>query len=169
MWFRIVSLLCLIALVAGCPKKRHTLVPSVPTNGDVQARERFLEARARFLRDGNQADEFRAIATEYAGDPIEPFALLFAGVASQQAGDPTAAVASLEKLLALEPLEAGLRTRGELYLGLSRGMLGDHERALPLLQRSEAAIENDGERGAWVAALAHAHAASPTPLAALPW
>ena len=169
MWFRIVSLLCLIALVAGCPKKRHTLVPSVPTSGDAQARERFLEARARFLRDGNQADEFRAIAAEYAGDPIEPFALLFAGVASQQAGDPTAASASLERLLALESLEPGLRTRGELYLGLSRGMLGDHERALPLLQRSEAAIENDGERGAWFAALAHAHAASPTPLAALPW
>ncbi|HUQ04868.1 MAG TPA: penicillin-binding protein activator [Kofleriaceae bacterium] len=169
MWFRIVTLLCLIALVAGCPKKRHTLVPSVPTNGDAQARDRFLEARARFLRDGGQAGEFNAIATEYAGDPIEPFALLFAGVASQQAGDPNAAVAALDKLLGIENLEAGIRTRGELYLGLSRGMLGDHEKALPLLQRSEAAIENDTEREAWWAALAHAHGASATPLAALPW
>src|SRR5438046_177947 len=83
MWSRLLSLLCLVALVAGCPKKRHTLVPSVPTNGDAQARDRFLDAREKFLRDGGQADEFRAIATEYEGDPIEPFALLFAGVASQ--------------------------------------------------------------------------------------
>lgn len=169
MWLRVLALVCLVALVAGCPKKRHTLVPSIPTSGDAQARDRFLQARAKFLRDGNHADEFRAIATEYAGDPIEPFALLFAGVAAQQSGDPTVAAASLERLLALEALDPGLRTRGELYLGLSKGMLGDHERALPLLAGAEQAIENDSERGAWFAALAHAHAASPTPLAALPW
>ncbi|MCL4228137.1 MAG: penicillin-binding protein activator [Myxococcales bacterium] len=171
MWLRIVALVALLALVAGCPKKRHTLVPSVPTHGDAAARERFLEARARFVRDGNgtQAEEFRAIAAEYPGDPIEPFALLFAGMAAQQHGDPTAAAASLERLLALEALEPGLRRRGELFLGLARGMLGDHPRALALLAGAEGAIEHDGERGAWLAAMTHAHAASATPLAALPW
>ena len=169
MWLRLVALVCLLALAAGCPKKRHTLVPSLPTTGDAQARDRFVEARARFLRDGGQADEFRAIATEYAGDPIAPFALLFAGVASQQSGDPVAAAASLDRLLATADLEPGLRTRGELYLGLARGMLGEHDRALPLLARAEGAIENDGERGAWIAASAHAHGASATPLAALSW
>ncbi|KAB2893266.1 MAG: hypothetical protein F9K40_17310, partial [Kofleriaceae bacterium] len=134
MWFRIVSLLCLIALVAGCPKKRHTLVPSVPTNGDVQARERFLEARARFLRDGNQADEFRAIATEYAGDPIEPFALLFAGVASQQAGDPTAAVASLEKLLALQRKRDATIERADACVQLAQLVTDAGERKALLVE-----------------------------------
>jgi ABC-type branched-subunit amino acid transport system substrate-binding protein len=171
MWLRIVALVCLVALT-GCPRKRHTLVPSVPTSGDAEARARFLDARARFLRDGSETpdpEEFRAIAAEYPGDPIEPFALLFAGMAAQQAGDATAAAASLDRLLAIDPLESGLRQRGELYLGLARGLLGEHDRALPLLAGSEPAVETDAERGAWIAALAHAHAASPTPLAALPW
>jgi branched-chain amino acid transport system substrate-binding protein len=168
MWLRVLALVCLVAL-AGCPKKRHTLVPSVPTNGDAEARDRFLEARARFLRDGGQAAEFQAIANEYANDPIAPFALLFAGIAAEQAGDHTGAATSLDRLLATEGIEDGLRKRGELFLGVARGALGEHDKALPLLARSEAAIENDAERGSWTAALAHAHAASPTPLAALPW
>ena len=168
MWLRVVALACLLAL-AGCPKKRHTLVPSVPTHGNVEARDRFLEARTRFLRDGSQAAEFQAIATEYANDPIAPFALLYAGMAAGQAGDHAAAASNLDRLLAKPDLEPGLRKRGELFLGIARGALGEHDRALPLLARSEQAIENDAERGAWIAALAHAHAAGPTPLAALPW
>lgn len=168
MWLRVIALLCLVAL-AGCPPKRRTLVPSVPTHGDAEARDRFLEARARFLREGGEAAEFKSIANEYANDPIAPFALLYAGMAAEQAGDHAGAAASLDRLLELPDVEPGLRKRGELFLGIARGGLGEHERALPLLARSESAIENDAERGAWIAALAHAHAASPTPLAALPW
>lgn len=162
--------LALLLALAGCPKPtRRTLVPDVPTSGDAAARTRFSEARARFLRAGGQADEFRAIATEYAGDPIEPFALLYAGMAAEQAGDHAAARQSLENLLADDDLEPGLRGRGRLYLGLALGAEGNAARAAELLVDAEPAVEDDRERGAWLAATAHALAAGAEPLAALPW
>ncbi|MBK9031762.1 MAG: penicillin-binding protein activator [Myxococcales bacterium] len=167
---RALALVVACLVLAGCPKStRRTLVPQVPTTGDAAARQRFLAAREEFLRSGGQTDEFRAIADEFAGDPVEPFALLFAGVAAQQAGEAAGAVASLEKLLAKPDLEAGLRRRGELYLGLATSYLGDGDRAVPLLAGSEGAIENDAERGEWLAAQVHAHLASARPLTALPW
>ena len=63
----------LVLLVAGCPRpRRHTLVPSVPTSGDAQARDRFLEARERFL------DLIRA--HESAADTISAPALARGGL-----------------------------------------------------------------------------------------
>jgi len=165
-------LLAVLLALAGCPKSRRTLVPSVPTSGDPVARQRFLEARESFLRAGDDpraAAEFRAIADEFEGDPIEPFARLYAGIAAEKAGDHEGAARSLDQLLIDQSLEPGLRTRGELYLGLARGALGDQARALPLLIAGERAIEDDAERGAWTAARAHAHAESAQPLDALPW
>lgn len=169
-WLRWAILVLVALALAGCPKqKRRTLVPDVPTSGDTSARTRFIAARDAFLRDGGQVEEFEAIAAEFEGDPVEPFALLYAGIAAQQAGEAAGAVQSLEKLLAIDGIEPGLRARGELYLGLARGTLGDAEGALPLLEKSEAAVENEAERGAWLAALVHAHLGGPTPLRALPW
>ena len=66
-------------------------MPQVPTTGDAEARQRFLALREEFLRDGGHAQEFTAIADEYAGDPVAPFALLYAGVAAQQAGEAATA------------------------------------------------------------------------------
>lgn len=168
MWLRLIALTIVLA-VAGCPKPRRTLVPELPTSGDAAGRDRFAEARARFQRVGGQASEFRAIAIEYAGDPIEPFALLYAGIAAEQEGDHDAARQSLDQLLADDEVEAGLRRRGRLYLGLAEGADGHHARAVELLADAEPAIENDGERGAWLAAMAHGTAASGEPLAALRW
>lgn len=169
MWLRLLALTIVLA-VAGCPKPtRRTLVPELPSSGDAQARDRFAEARARFLKTGGQAEEFRAIAIAYAGDPIEPFALLYAGVASEQEGDHAAARKSLDTLLADDELEAGLRGRARLYLGLAEGADGHHAQAVELLADAEPVVENDGERGAWLAAMAHGLAAGAEPLAALPW
>src|SRR5262245_55309550 len=107
MWSRLLVLAIVLA-VGGFPKPtRRTLVPDVPTSGDPAARDRFSEARARFLRAGGQAEEFRAIAVEYAGDPIEPFALLYAGIAAEQGGDHAAARQSLEQVLDDDQAEAG--------------------------------------------------------------
>lgn len=169
-WIARALALALILVIAACPKPtRRTLVPQVPTTGDATARQRFLAVREEFLRDGGHAEEFTAIADAYAGDPVEPFALLYAGVAAQRAGAAATAATSLQKLLALPDVEPGLRTRGQLYLGLATSYLGDAAGALPLLAAGEGAIEDDRERGEWLAAQVHAHLGSTTPLAALPW
>lgn len=169
-WIARALALALILVIAACPKPtRRTLVPQVPTTGDATARQRFLAVREEFLRDGGHAEEFTAIADAYAGDPVEPFALLYAGVAAQRAGAAATAASSLQKLLALPDVEPGLRTRGQLYLGLATSYLGDAAGALPLLAAGEGAIEDDRERGEWLAAQVHAHLGSTTPLAALPW
>jgi len=51
----------------------------VPTSGDATRAKRFQDARAKFLRDGRDAGEFRRIAEDYPADPIAPFAQLYAG------------------------------------------------------------------------------------------
>lgn len=166
---RLLLVLALCLAVAGCPRgKRHTLVPSVPTDGDPQARAKFLEARERFLRDGGDGDDLARIATEYPGDPIAPFAGLYAGVAAVQSGDHPAAVERLEAVLAAPEVDAGIVTRAELFLGIAYNGVGDAGRALPLLARGEPAIEGDAERGLWIAASAVAMVVI-EPLDALPW
>ena len=160
---RLARALALVAALAatGCPhSRRHTLVPTVPTTGDAAARQRFLAAQAEFERTGGQVDEFEAIADAYHGDPVEPFALLYAGVAAHQSGQAAAAVDDLRKLLAMPALEPGLRARGRLYLGLASSYLGDADTALPMLDGADRAAENDDERTQWLAAQVHAHLAS---------
>ncbi|MCE9579945.1 MAG: hypothetical protein K8W52_42905 [Deltaproteobacteria bacterium] len=168
-WFALVVALAAPTL-AGCPRHtRHTLTPQIPSNGDPQARHRFEEARARFERDGSGGDELAAIARDFPDDPIAPYALLLAGVSAVQHGEYDGAVPRLQAVLADAGTDAGLRGRGELYLGLALGYLGRPTEALPHLGRGEPAIANDDERGEWTAANAVAVAAGPAPLESLPW
>jgi branched-chain amino acid transport system substrate-binding protein len=156
--------------LAACPKSRKTLVPAIPTTGDATARDRFQEARARFERDGSGGEDFAAIARDYPADPIAPFAKLYAGMSAVSQGDHDAAVVSLQDLVdRAGEVDEGLVRRSELYLGIARTYRGEHSRALPLLARSERAVENDDERGLWTAAMAVTTASSQDPLAALPW
>jgi branched-chain amino acid transport system substrate-binding protein len=157
-------------LLVACPKSRKTLVPAIPTTGDATARDRFQEARARFERDGSGGEDFAAIARDYPADPIAPFAKLYAGMSAVKRDDHDAAVVSLQELVdRATEVDEGLVRRSELYLGIARTYRGEHSRALPLLARSERAIENDDERNLWTAAMAVTTASSQDPLAALPW
>lgn len=172
--FRSISFLLLAALLltgAGCPKSsRRTLVmPEVPTTGDPDARARFQEARTRFERDGVDATgEFEAIAEAYPDDPVAAYARLYAGMSAVRSGNYQVALDDLEKL-DLEPgVDAALRARGALYLGLAHNYLGQHRQALPALERGEPAIQDEAERGEWLAAMAVAKGQSDQPLAALP-
>lgn len=164
---RVVGLLVLLVAFAACPRQtRKTLVPDVPTNGNAVARDRFAEAKAKFLRDGGGSDDFKAIVQEYPGDPIVPYAELFAGIAAIKERKFDAAQKSLQ--VAIDADVEGLTTRAELFMGIAANYLGDSKRALPLLQRGEKAIENDDERTEFLAALAYATAESERPLSALP-
>lgn len=162
-------LLLFVLLLTGCPRqRRRTLVPSVPTSGDAVARDRFLEARERFLRDGSGQDEFAEIAREFPEDPIAPFANLYAGVAAVGNGDHAAAIQTLQVVVDTEGADPGLVIRAQLFLGIAWNATGDPARALPLLARGEKAIENDAERGLWIASTAAATAAV-APGDAAPW
>lgn len=166
---RLLVILALCVAVAGCPRHtRRTLVPTVPTDGDPQARAKFLEAREKFLRDGGDGDELAEIAAAYPEDPIAPFAGLYAGIAAVQSGEPDVAVVRLEGVIVAKDVDPGLVTRAELYLGVAYNGLGDAARALPLLARGEQAIEGDAERALWIASSANATVAT-APLDALPW
>ncbi len=167
MFARVVGLLVLLVAFAACPRQtRKTLVPDVPTNGNAQARDRFAEAKAKFLRDGTNTDDFKAIVQEYPGDPIVPYANLFAGIAAIKERKFDVAQKALQA--AIDADIEGLTTRAELFMGIAVNYTGDSKRALPLLQRGEKAVENDDERTELLAAVAYATANSDRPLAALP-
>ena len=166
---RLVALvLCAVAL-AGCPKPRRILVPKVPSNGNPVARTRFLEAQAAFRRDAaSTADDFTAIVEDFPDDPIAPWAKLYAGMAHVKAKSYAAAVQVLRPVAEAD-VEEGLQRKAQLYLGFARNYQRDHAGALPLLARGERAVEDDGERGEWLAAMAVATAAGDQPLDALPY
>ena len=161
--------LMVVMILAACPgRTRRTLVPKVPTHGDAAARTRFERAQSQFRRDGDSdPSEFAAIAEEYPDDPIAPYALLYAGIAALRSGDHAGAVASLEKLDGEPGTDAGLRARGDLYLGIAYAYQGEYGEALPRLEGVEAAIADDYERGEWIAALAEASGRGQSPLRAL--
>jgi ABC-type branched-subunit amino acid transport system substrate-binding protein len=162
--------LCALAL-AGCPGKRHTLGFKVPTNGDPEARSRFLEAQAQFRRDGSvDADEFAAIAEDYPDDPIAPYAQLYTGMAMVTEKDYAGAEKALAELAGQTgEVDKGLVLKARLYLGIARNYQGEHTQALPMLANAEPAAENDKERGEWLAAISVASAAGERPLDALPY
>lgn len=165
---RLVTYLALVVALAACPRQtRKTLVPEVPQSGNADARARFAQARAKFLRDGGNGDEFRRIAVEFPGDPIVPWADLYAGMAAVRAREFDAAITSLSQVVNADA-GPGLTVRAELFLGIAKNYAGDAVGALPLLRRGEQAIENEAERTEHLAALAYATAASDRPLAALP-
>lgn len=156
-----------LAALTGCPRgTRRTLVPEIPSSGDPDARSRFVSARASFLRDGTGAEELEAIASEFPNDPIAPFAQLYAGMARLKERDLEAAERSLRQLLETER-DDRLVARANLYLGLTLSYRGERKQALPLLRRSEPAVDGDDERGEYLAALAETTAAVDG-LAALP-
>jgi ABC-type branched-subunit amino acid transport system substrate-binding protein len=162
-------LICAIML-AACPKPRRPLVPSIPTDGDPAARDRFQKAQAVFRDDGaSAADDFASIVEDFPDDPIVPWAQLYAGMAQFDAKNYAGADKALREVLDAE-VDKGLHLRAELYLGMSRNYQGDHAGALPLLVRTEKAIEGDAERGEWIAAMAIASAtAGVSPLDSLPY
>jgi len=157
-----------LLVLAACHHTRKTLVPEVPQNGDVRARSRFLDAKAKFLRDGGQAPEFAKIVEDYPQDPITPWAELYAGIASVKARDFAHAEPQLQKVIESNR-DPGLVARAELFMGIAKNYEGDGRRARELLARGEKATENDDERTEFVAAVAYATAGGDDPLASLKW
>ncbi|HET6612353.1 MAG TPA: tetratricopeptide repeat protein, partial [Kofleriaceae bacterium] len=145
-----------LVLVPGCATSRKTLVPTVPTNGDASARQRFSAAMSEFRRDGHEqsAAELEAIARQYPDDPIAPYARLYAGMAAVDSGDFAAATRNLKALAAAEVTDEALRARGTLYLGIALAYQRRCTDALPLLTSEERAINTDAERGEWLASVA---------------
>ncbi|MGE0869716.1 MAG: penicillin-binding protein activator [Kofleriaceae bacterium] len=167
---RLFSLVALVLLVSGCPRQtRKTLVPvpDAPSSGSVEARSRFQEARARFLRDGTSAEEFREIVEAFPNDPIVPWAKLYAGIAAVRDRQFEVAAQTLGEVIAANA-HPDLTLKAQLFMGITKNYQGDTIGALPLLQRGEPAISDDSERIEWLAAMAYATAASDRPLASLP-
>jgi ABC-type branched-subunit amino acid transport system substrate-binding protein/predicted negative regulator of RcsB-dependent stress response len=161
-------LVALLLGLTGCPRgTRKTLVPELPSSGDPEAKDRFVSARASFLRDGGNGEELAAIAHDFPDDPIAPFAQLYAGQAFVKARDYAAAEAPLREV-AQGDADERLRLRAQLFLGLALNYRGDHAAALPLLRKGEKATDGDAERGEFLAAMAEAQAAGELPLVALP-
>src|SRR5687768_15973824 len=95
----------LLLCAAGCPKRFDpSAQPQLPSSGTKEARSRFETARARFenAEYAGAAPDFQAIVREYPEDPIAPYAQLYAGMSAHRQGDPAAAAAALETLVADE-------------------------------------------------------------------
>ncbi|HWU91300.1 MAG TPA: tetratricopeptide repeat protein, partial [Kofleriaceae bacterium] len=160
------ALLVLVVALTGCPGTRRPLVPDYPRTGDAQARTRFQEARAKFLKDHQASDEFKQIVEDYPDDPIVPWAQLYAGMSALEARKFEEAERALAGVIEADK-GAGLTTRAELFLGIAKNYRGDAKGALELLRHGEKAIEGDAERTEYLAALAYATAAGDQPLASL--
>jgi ABC-type branched-subunit amino acid transport system substrate-binding protein len=158
------AFLAWILVLAACPGRqtRRTLVPDVPTSGDVEARSRFQDARAKFLRDGKDTGEFGRIVQEFPEDPIVPWAELYAGIADVKARKFDDAVKQLTEAIESNA-DPGLTARARLYLGIARNYTGDAAGALTLLRSNEQAIEDDADRTEYLAALAYATAQAGDP------
>jgi ABC-type branched-subunit amino acid transport system substrate-binding protein len=158
------GILVLVCWLTACPGRqtRRTLVPDLPTTGDAGARGRFQEARTKFLQDGTDSGEFQRIVDDYPDDPIVPWAELYAGIADVKARKFTAAIPALRQVIATKA-DPGLTARARLYLGIASNYTGDAAGALALLRPGEPAIEDDGERTEYLAALAYATAAAGDP------
>ncbi|HEY0988463.1 MAG TPA: penicillin-binding protein activator [Kofleriaceae bacterium] len=153
-----------IAVLAACPGRqtRRTLVPDVPTTGDAAARNRFRDARAKFLRDGKDTGEFKRIVDEFPEDPIVPWAQLYSGIADVKARNLREAVKALNEVVEVKA-DPGLTARARLFLGIAKNYQGDSVGALELLRSSDRAIEDDNDRTEYLAALAYATAAAGDP------
>ena len=159
--------LCL-AVLAACHHTRKTLVPEVPHNGNPEARQRYLDAQQRFLG-GGKGDEFAKIVEDFPDDPIAPWAELSAGIAAIHARQFTQADADLAKVVAGDA-PPGLAARARMFLGIAKNYEGDSAGARKLLAHvPDEAIENDGERAEYVAAVAYSIAAGDRPLDSIKW
>jgi len=160
------ALLVLLAVLAGCPGTRKPLTPDYPKNGDAQARTRFHEARAKFLKDQRSTQEFKQIVEDYPDDPIVPWAQLYAGMSALKDRKLAEAEAALRGVITADKNPA-LTLRAELFLGITKNYQGDTRAALELLRRAEKAVEGDAERTEYLAAVAYATAAGDQPLGSL--
>ena len=161
------ALLVLAIVLAACPgRTRRPLTPDYPRNGDAQARARFHEARARFLKDQRATGEFKQIVEDYPDDPIVPWAQLYAGMSALKDRKLPEAEAALREVVAADK-GPGLTLRAELFLGITKNYQGDTKAAVELLRRAEPAVEGDAERTEYLAAVAYAQAAGEQPLASL--
>ncbi|HUS29351.1 MAG TPA: penicillin-binding protein activator [Kofleriaceae bacterium] len=159
--------LSLVVFAAGCHRHtRKTLTPDVPSSGDQEARTRFLEARSKFLRDGGQAQDFKAIAEDFPSDPIVPWAELYAGIAAVKQRQFPEAEKQLGKVIESN-VDPALTARANLFLGIAKNYQGDTEAARRLLANAGNAVENDDERTEFLAAVAYSTAAGDKPLQAL--
>ena len=155
-----------VALVA-CHGKRQVIGPSVPESSDPAAKQRFNEAKAKFLEDSRvSADEFKRIVEDFPHDPIVPIAEVYAGYAQIKSRAFADADAQLSK--AIVAGDPAVRAKAQLFLGIAKNYEGDPASARRLLAEAEGAVETDDERGEYLAALAYATAAGDKPLAALP-
>ncbi len=151
-----IALILAVGLIAcGGKSKRRTLVPDVPSNGDASARAQFIEAKAKFLKDGKNGEDFQRIAEEFPDDPIKPWAQLYAGIGAVNDKKYADAVTSLGEVLAAD-VDKGLQLRASLFMGIAKNYLGDAKAALPLLKKGATAAENDNERTEYLAAVAYA-------------
>ncbi|HEY5937103.1 MAG TPA: penicillin-binding protein activator [Kofleriaceae bacterium] len=166
MTFRTVALALLVIVLAACPRPtRKTMVPDVPQSGNADARARFSEARAKFMKDGRGGAEFARIVEEYPDDPIVPWAQLYAGIAAVKARKYQEAATALQEVIDSDA-PPGLARRAELFLGITKNYQGEAARALKLLKNGADAIENDDERTEYIAAVAYATSVT-EPLASL--
>jgi branched-chain amino acid transport system substrate-binding protein len=158
------AFLAWILVLAACGGRptRRTLVPDVPTGGDAEARGRFQDARAKFLRDGKDTGEFARIVQEFPEDPIVPWAELYAGISDVKARKFDDAIKQLTQAIEANA-DPGLTARARLYLGIAKNYAGDAAGALALLRSNEQAIEDDADRTEYLAALAYATAAAGDP------
>ena len=170
----VLQVLALVLLAAACPGRTKRQVGgdlAIPTDGDADARRRFEETRARFRRDGTTVDsseasaasaEFEAIARQYPGDPIASHALLFAGIAALEAGQPERAAETLSELVRDEEADPAVVRRGQLFYGIALGYQGQAEPAIAALEAGKDAVDpgNRDELAAYHAAAAEANAAS---------
>ncbi|MBA2538828.1 MAG: penicillin-binding protein activator [Deltaproteobacteria bacterium] len=157
--------LLFVVVACGGPKTRRTLVPDVPKTGDAAARSQFIEARSKFLKDGNNGEDFQRIAEEFPDDPIKPWAQLYAGIAAVNDRKYDVAVAALKEVLEADVPE-GLVKRASLFLGIAKNYQGDPRAAVGLLKKGATAVE-DTERTEYLAALAYA-TSTVDPLSSLP-
>ncbi len=157
-----------VASAAGCHGKREVIGPAIPSNSDPAAKQRFNEAKAKFLEDSRvSADEFKRLIEDFPHDPIVPLAEVYAGYAQIKAHKFRDADAQLTRALA-GATDSGTHAKAQLFLGIVKNYEGDAAGARRLLSEAEVAIENDDERGEYLGALAYATAAGDKPLAALP-
>ncbi len=70
--WRAPAVVAVLALVA-CHQTRKTLTPDVPTSGNADARARFQDERAKFLRVGGNGTAFPKIAEDFPDNPIVPW------------------------------------------------------------------------------------------------
>jgi ABC-type branched-subunit amino acid transport system substrate-binding protein/tetratricopeptide (TPR) repeat protein len=160
-------LLVAVAFACGGRAKRRTLVPDVPHTGDAKALARFTDAKAKFLKDGKNREEFNRIAEDYPDDVIVPWAKLYAGIAAVGDRKYDVAVKSFDEVLSHD-VPDGLAKRAHLFLGIAKNYLGDAKSALGHLKKGADAVENnEAEKLEYLAALAYA-TSTVEPLASLP-